>query len=643
MIGRRKPSREEFREYLQELKQPTTRLLEERASIDRRSPERTRLEGRQTRPFGMLLREFWRLLEGFHLPVVSVLVALTITTLLSLIPPYSTKLAIDLVLTLPPRPIPDWMPARMEQLPKMGLLVAIVVLAGLVSVARLLLNLWARWMSFRTVQRVQSATRSRLFDQFMNLPLHRIQQLKSGGVNSILREDAGGVGDLITTMLNQPWQAIVQLLGSLVILVMVDWRLMTMVILLLPLVFYSHRNWIEKIRPLHRDVRAQRQRIDAATTEAFSGIRVVKTFGRKQAEAQKFILGNHLFIRKQVGVWIRMRVVELVWEILVPAASATLLLYGGWQILQGKLTLGDLMLFLVYLAMLMGPIATIANTAVTLQNNLAGLDRVLDILEEAKEFAANPGAMILDCSQTQGRIVLEDVSFRYPQSDHQVLNGVSCEIPQGATVALVGPSGAGKTTFCNLIARFYDPTSGRILIDGKDLKDLQIDSYRKLLGIVEQEVFLFDGTVAENIAYGAPKATLEQVVQAAGWACATEFIDRLPEGYQTMIGERGVKLSGGQRQRLAIARAILADPRILILDEATSNLDSDNEQMIQESLKYLLQGRTSLVIAHRLSTVRHATKILVMDQGRIVAEGTHQSLVAGNNLYAKWVARQSGQ
>lgn len=643
MIGRRKPSREAFQDYLQELKQPTTRLLEERARVDRRSPERTMLEGRRTRPFGTLLREFWRLLDGFHLHIILVLVALTITTLLALIPPYSTKLAIDLVLTLPPRPMPDWMPARLEQLPKMGLLVAIVLLAGMVSLVRLLVNLWARWMSFRTVQRVQSSTRTRLFDQFMNLPLHRIQQLKSGGVNSILREDAGGVGELITTMLNQPWQAIVQLLGSLVILVMVDWRLMTIVILLLPLVYFSHRNWIEKIRPLHRDVRAQRQRIDAATTEAFGGIRVVKTFGRKQAEAQKFVLGNHLFIRKQVRVWMRMRVVELVWEFLVPAASAVLLLYGGWQILQGQLTLGDLMLFLVYLAMLMGPIATIANTAVTLQNNLAGLDRVLDILEEDKEFATNSGAIALDRAQVRGRLVLEDVSFRYPQSDHPVLNGIHCEIPEGSTVALVGPSGAGKTTLCNLIARFYDPTAGRILLDGIDLRDLQVDSYRKLLGIVEQEVFLFDGTVAENIAYAAPKASMEQVVQAARWACAAEFIDRLSDGYQTVIGERGVKLSGGQRQRLAIARAILADPRILILDEATSNLDSDNEQMIQESLKHLLQGRTSLVIAHRLSTVRHATKILVLDQGRIVDQGTHQSLMAGSNLYAKWVARQSGQ
>jgi ATP-binding cassette subfamily B protein/subfamily B ATP-binding cassette protein MsbA len=643
MIGRRKPSREEFQEYLQELKEPTARLLEERARVGRRSSERSKLEGRQTRPFRTLFLEFWRLLEGFHLPVASVLAALTITTILALIPPYGTKLAIDLVFTVPPRPMPHWMPASILQLPKMGLLVAIVLFTGLVLGVRLLIHLWARWTNFRTLQRVQAATRSSLFDRFMNLPLYRIQQLKSGGINSILRDDAAGVGELITTMLNQPWQAIVQLLGSLLILVMVDWRLMAMAVLLLPLVYFSHRNWIEKIRPLHRDVRAQRQQIDAATTEAFSGIRVVKTFGRKEAEAQKFILGNHLFIRKQVHIWKRMRVVELVWEILLPAASSLLLLYGGWQILQGQLTLGDLMLFLAYLSMLIGPIANIANTAVTLQNNLAGLDRILDILEEPREFASNPGSISLDRRQVRGRIVLEDVSFRYPESDHLVLQGIQCEIPEGATVALVGPSGAGKTTFCNLIARFYDPTGGRILLDGKDLKDLQVDSYRKLLAVVEQEVFLFDGTVAENIAYGAPKASMEQVIQAAGWACAAEFIDRLPEGYQTVIGERGVKLSGGQRQRLAIARAILADPRILILDEATSNLDSDNEQMIQESLKHLLQGRTSLVIAHRLSTVRHATKILVMDQGRIVDEGNHQSLMAGSNLYAKWVARQSSQ
>jgi ATP-binding cassette subfamily B protein/subfamily B ATP-binding cassette protein MsbA len=525
----------------------------------------------------------------------------------------------------------------------MNCLMAIVLAAGLVSILRLFIQLWVRWMNFRTVQRVQAATRKRLFNQFMNLPLDRIQQLKSGGVSSMIRDDAGGVGELITTMLNQPWQAVVQLVGSLIILVMVDWRLMAMAVLLLPLIYYSHRNWIQKIRPLHRDVRAQRQKIDAAATETFSGIRVVKTFGRKQAETRKFILGNHLFIRKQLRVWQRMRVVEVLWEILLPAASSLMLLYGGWQILQGKLTLGDLMLFLAYLSMLMGPIATIANTAVTLQNNLAGLDRVLDILEEPIEFAEHRGTLTLDRRQVRGQIVLEDVSFHYPNSDRLVLQGIHCEIPEGSTVALVGPSGAGKTTLCNLIARFYDPTEGRVLIDGHNLKDLQVDSYRKLLGIVEQEVFLFDGTIADNIAYGAPKSSPEQIRQAAVWACADEFIERLPDGYQTVIGERGQRLSGGQRQRMAIARAILADPRILILDEATSNLDSDNEQMIQESLKHLLQGRTSLVIAHRLSTVRHATKILVMDQGRIVEEGDHQSLMAGSNLYAKWVARQSAR
>jgi ATP-binding cassette subfamily B protein/subfamily B ATP-binding cassette protein MsbA len=252
-----------------------------------------------------------------------------------------------------------------------------------------------------------------------------------------------------------------------------------------------------------------------------------------------------------------------------------------------------------------------------------------------------PGAITVTKDDVQGRITFKDVSFTYAGSDEPVLHDVNLDVRPGEMVALVGPSGAGKTTLCNLVARFYDPTTGAVLLDGTDLRDIAVDSYRRLLGIVEQDTFLFDGTIADNIAYGRRDAGDEEIHDAARRANAHEFIEKLDRGYDTLIGERGVKLSGGQRQRLTIARAILADPKILILDEATSNLDTESERLIQSSLRELMLGRTSFVIAHRLSTIRHADRILVIEAGRIVEQGTHDELMAHSGRYRQMVDLQT--
>jgi ATP-binding cassette subfamily B protein/subfamily B ATP-binding cassette protein MsbA len=345
-------------------------------------------------------------------------------------------------------------------------------------------------------------------------------------------------------------------------------------------------------------------------------------------------------------VWWRTRLIEIIWEVLIPLCSTLLLIYGGLQILQGDLTLGDLMMFLVYLTMLLGPIATLAGSAVQFQNNLAGLDRILDLLasDTETEVASATGAtskLRVDSSSVRGRLDFEGVGFRYPESETWVLKDIDFTATAGSTIAIVGRSGAGKTTLCNLVARFFEPTAGRILLDGCPLSDIDLHSYRTLLGMVEQEVFLFDGTIAENIAYGRPHADHTAIEHAARAAAAHDFINQSPQGYLTRIGERGFKLSGGQRQRIAIARAILADPKILILDEATSNLDSESELLIQESLARLLQARTSFVIAHRLSTIKNADLILVLDRGQVVQTGTHQELMATPGLYQQMVRLQT--
>jgi ATP-binding cassette subfamily B protein/subfamily B ATP-binding cassette protein MsbA len=369
----------------------------------------------------------------------------------------------------------------------------------------------------------------------------------------------------------------------------------------------------------------------------------VRTFSRNRSESAKFVREGDFLVRQQLFTWWWTRIIETIWEVVIPLASTGLLLYGGYQIITGELTLGDLMMFLVYLTMLLDPLATIAASAVTFQNNLAGLDRVLDVLEIDEELPSHSGAVTLNRAKVRGAMSIRDVSFVYPDTEPNVLENVSLEVSPGETVALVGRSGAGKTTLTNLIARFYDPTSGSICLDGRDLRDIQLGSYRRLLGIVEQDVFLFDGTIGENIGYARRRASERNVVSAAEAAAADQFIRRLPDGYETIIGERGVKLSGGQRQRIAIARALLADPKILVLDEATSNLDSESEQLIQNSLAELLQDRTAFVIAHRLSTIAGADKIVVLDEGRVVEVGTHQELLRHGGRYRDMVYLQMSE
>ena len=566
---------------------------------------------------------------------------MTIGIGLRLIPPLGTKLAIDLALTIPPKEVPTWASGIITTNDPLAILFVIATSVVIVTATATVVHLTSRWIATKTVNLTQISIRKKVFEHSVHLPMNLVHDLKSGGAASLIREDAGGVADLIFSMLYNPWRALVQLAGSLLILMLVDWKLMLGGATLLPLVWISHRTWISRIRPLYRDIRKQRQNIDSGVTETFGGIRVVRTFARQRSETRRFVEEGNLLVRQQLFTWWWTRLIETVWEVVIPLASTGLLLYGGYQIIESELTLGDLMMFLVYLTMLLDPLATLAASAAGFQNNLAGLDRILDVLEIDQELPSTPNAIQVSKASTKGRIQLENIDFAYPGSEQNVLKNISFTIEPGETVALVGRSGAGKTTLTNIISRFYDPSAGKVRLDGTDLKDIELSSFRRLLGIVEQDVFLFDGTIAENIGYSRKDADIHSIEQAATMAAAHDFIERLPKGYLSRIGERGVKLSGGQRQRIAIARAICADPKILILDEATSNLDSESEQLIQHSLQRLLKNRTSLVIAHRLSTIQQADRIVVLDDGKIIESGDHQTLLRQGGIYSEMIQRQT--
>ena len=640
MKNARGSSKRRFRTYRDDLNETRRKNREEKVLAWHSQARSTR----RTRSFMVLLRSFIGQIRPFRTSLMFALSTLTVATILALIPPAVTKFAIDSVFDGKPLPsgVTGLFPsaADIQETPR-KLLVALVVVVLIVSVSSTLLSITGRWKATLVVKRLQARLRKQVFDHVSRLPLNRVHDLKSGGATSLVREDAGGVGDLIFAMIYNPWRAVIQLLGSLLVLAWVDWRLLVGSFILLPVVWYTHRTWIGRIRPMYRDVRTQRQEVDAHATEAFGGMRIVRGFARIRSESSRYSRGNHFMLRQELHVWWWARGVELAWSLLIPLASAALLWYGGMQVIEGTITVGDLVMFLAYLTMLLGPVEVLANSATMFQTNLAGLDRVLDVLEEPRELPDVEDALVLKPSRVEGRLEVQDVTFTYPNTEEPAISNLSFTAEAGSMVALVGRSGAGKTTCCNLVARFFDPDSGRISLDGRDLRTLNLDSFRRTLGIVEQDVFLFDGSIRDNIAYARRGATDEEVRHAAELAVAMEFIEKLPKGWDTLIGERGLRLSGGQRQRLAIARAILADPRILVLDEATSNLDTESERTIQQGMDELMQGRTSLVIAHRLSTITHADLILVLDQGRLVESGRHEELMQRSKDYERMVLLQT--
>lgn len=479
--------------------------------------------------------------------------------------------------------------------------------------------------------------RQSLFERFLNLPLPKLWDMKTGGILSRLTGDVDTTTGLLQMAIMSPAISIIRLLVAVVLLMWLNWRLALTALAIIPGVMLMSFIFSRRVRPIYRVMRKDVERIDGRVGETFSGIRVVRAFGRELRELLDYMLGRHAVLRKEMFAHRREMILWTSWGLLLGAVNVVIIWYGGYLNIVGGASIGDIMAFQWYTFLLLNPVWNIVNSFSELQRSLAAMERVFEILGMASDKPDKLDAR--DAPLIVQEIRFENVAFEYREGQ-PVVHDFNVIVPGGTVVALVGRSGAGKTTVTDLVARFHDPTRGRIPLNGSDIRDFRLRTYRDLLALVQQDVFLFDGSVRDNIAYGRRDATDIEVKDAARRANAHEFIIKLPDQYETFVGERGVKLSGGQQQRLAIARAILASPQILILDEATSNLDTESEQLIQASMAGLLAGRTTFVIAHRLSTIRRADLILLMENGRVVERGTHEELMNARGAYHGMVLRQ---
>jgi subfamily B ATP-binding cassette protein MsbA len=469
------------------------------------------------------------------------------------------------------------------------------------------------------------------------LPIRYFDSTQTGVLISRIMSDAEGIRNLVGTGLAQLTGSLVTAVIALVVLFYLNWRLTVINLVILVAFGAVMATAFKRLRPIFRERGKINAEVTGRLSESLGGIRIVKAYTAEKREERIFAHGIHRLFRNIAQSMIGVSATTAFGRLVVGAIGAMMIVMGGRSILAGAMTLGDLMMYIFFVGLLAMPVVQLASIGTQITEALAGLDRIRELKQMTTEDQQDADRKAL--STVQGAIVFEDVSFEY-DAGVPVLKHVSFEAPAGSTTALVGSSGSGKSTLISLVMTFNQPLSGRVLVDGHDLATVRLRDYREQLGVVLQDNFMFDGTVSENIRFARPHATLDEVRTVSRIAHCDEFIEKFPDGYDTVVGERGVKLSGGQRQRVAIARAILADPRILILDEATSSLDSESEAMIQDGLRTLRRGRTTFVIAHRLSTIQSADQIIVLEGGQIVERGTHDALLARDGRYKQLYDKQ---
>ena len=570
-----------------------------------------------------VLRDAWEVVWGARLRLALGLPLMAANRLAGIVIPGTTKFLIDEVITK----------GRHELLWTIALVAAGAALVGAVTEYALaqLLGLAA--------QRAITDLRMRIQQHVQRLPVAFFDGTKTGVLVSRVMNDAEGIRNLVGT-------GLVQLVGGLItaaIAVGILFYLsahLAVIILGAVLGFAGILIWaFGTVRPLFKLRSEQSSQLTGRLTEGLSGIRIVKAYRAEKHEERAFAKGAYVLLRSVLKT---MRVVSAVGalsSLLIGVVSMVVMIVGGREVINGRMTMGDLISFTLYLALVVGPVAQVVSIGTQLSEAFAGLERMREVLGEIREDSDDPSKQPF--GPIRGDVELERVSFEY-SAGVPVLKDVSLTAPAGTSVALVGPSGSGKSTLISLIAAFHRPTAGRVLVDGTDLAEIRLADYRTVIGLVPQDSFLFADSIYENIRLGHPKATRDEILRAARIAHVDEFAEKFADGYETIVGERGVKLSGGQKQRVAIARAIVANPRILILDEATSSLDSESEALIQDGLNTLMKGRTTFVIAHRLSTVRQADQILVLEDGVIVERGTHNELMALHGRYRALYEKQYG-
>ena len=476
--------------------------------------------------------------------------------------------------------------------------------------------------------------RQQLFDHYEKLSFSYYSQNNSGQMMSKLVSDLFDIAEFAHHGPENLFISVVKIVGSFIFLFLINWRLaLPLVVLVLCMFIFSFRQ-NQRMQETFMENRRKIGDVNSSLQDTLAGIRVVQSFANEEIEREKFRKSNHAFLISKRNNYNCMGNF-MGWNLFFQGMMYLVtLVFGGYLIARNLMNVTDLAMYALYIGIFISPIQILVELIEMMQKGLAGFRRFLDVMETEPEIVDAPDAKPL--TDVKGRVCYEDVSFHYSDDDTPVLSHVSFEIPAGKSIALVGPSGSGKTTICSLLPRFYDVTGGRITIDGKDVRTLTLKSLITQIGMVQQDVYLFAGTIRENIAYGKPGASMEEIIEAAKRANIHDFIEELPDGYDTFVGERGARLSGGQKQRISIARVFLKNPPILVLDEATSALDNESERWIQQSLEELSEGRTTITIAHRLSTIRNADEIIVITEDGIAERGTHESLLQQNGIYAHY-------